>query len=130
MKLFLIITFLLFSEIAIGCSVPYSGPKYDALINMSEPNSKGIYSITVPKNYASFKRLPILTLIYTNSDKINYKNIEFAQDISVVVKGNIVIGLISIDKNKGKNAYVQVVWSPDEGGMCASFGYSKLIRGK
>jgi len=116
---------LMMSQVALSCALgPRTSPEYDALIKVSEKNSKGIYTITVPMNLTSYP--PLLMLQYTRSDK-KYENIISSRDIPFEVTQETAVAHVLIKKRGRTKAYIRVFW-PAKGGMCSIYGTSEYIR--
>jgi hypothetical protein len=129
-KLLVLILLILISKVSLGCALgPETRPEYDTLIKISGPNSKDIYSVTAPKNLASTKYLPIMTLIYTNSNEKTFERATYNQEIKTEIREDMVVGNFLVSKGHGNKAYVYVLWSPD-GYLCALYGYSNFIKAK
>ena len=127
MRLIILLLLFVFASEVLSCSAPKGGKKYDALINIEGPNSKGIYSLSVPMKLDGYKFLPTVELSYTKLHEHGYKIAELAEPLNLEVRDDFLVSSFTVPKEEGYKAYVRVFLTPNRGGMCGVYANSKLL---
>jgi hypothetical protein len=129
-KAALLILFFLFSfsQMALGCSVPRSGPEYDSLVKI-EDLGKNTFRAIFPKeahglNYGA----DVSVAYYDVSEK--YRSGEYYKRVGLIEREDHYVVNFKLIKIEGYIPYVEVFWFPKVGGMCGAYGKSNDLLAK
>ena len=126
----LYLSIITFSMSSIACSIPRTGPEYDALIDVSGPNSKNRYTVIILKSLEGYNFPPLISLQYTKIREDGRRVMESYQSVDTKKIGGLLTGKFRVNEIEGQTAYISVYWRPSIDDLCGLYSSSILLATK